>query len=429
MVELGESAAAGGSPFYGKLGRPHYWDNQANYLVTYSQAGSVDFKAKHDQYWGSTWAKMSNPNNREYKSFTAFTSAWRGFLQAHDDAIRKPSSGVLAIAERPIAHNSGGFDTNPVSQPYNVGRDLVWLNYTCDGAAFPIDDAFNLGDYHTIVYSPFEAPKGFATKLAAWLTSGSRHTLITHSFVPTRFSAPSPAPQNATEQIQAGGQEKLLGFSRITQTKVSSGIVEAADPILARALAAFIGKPINLPSNLYDAPGGKVLASIDGRPLVSEHRIGNSGRVIYLHFCPQEDERWDGFPRTSPVYEADDYAGFERALMDGIMRHAGEKPAAITPANVTALKYATAGKRTVFVTYNAAANTSVSYGGETFKVYQAQDPSSTGIALLSVGQPNHTFELTDLVTGEKWTAKSDGSGYVSVSLHGWNMRGIYVDAK
>ena len=294
-------------------------------------------------------------------------------------------------------------------------------NYTFDGAGFPLDDAFRLADYKTIIYSPAEAPQGFAGKLAAWLASGKGRTLITHSFVPARFSAPAPAPQGFTEDIQPGGQEKLLGFSHITKSDAHGGILKTSNPVLARALKPFLGKIINLPSGLYEAPGGKTLVSLGGHPLVSERRVG-LGRVIYLHFCPQKQQGGGG--RTKVVSLSDDYAGLEAALMDGLMRYAGYTPAAITPPNVFALKFNAAGKRVVFITYNAAAPAAALYGGEVFHVYQAQAPEAKGSARFYVGEANHRCTLTDIVTGQKWRAVSDGQGYVPVSLNGWNMRGV-----
>jgi hypothetical protein len=426
LVELGESAAAGGSPFYGKIGKPHYWDNQANYLITYSQASSVDFKAKHDQYWGSSWAKMSNPNNREYQSFTAFTSAWSGFLQSHDDHITKVKSDVLAVSERAVSRNTAIFDCDASGEPYNLARDLVNLNYAFDGASFPIDDAYDSTNYKTIVYSPIEPPQEFANKLSAWLNSGSGRILITHSFIPSRYSAPAPARQGVTDEIQAGGQEKLLGFNSIAKTNLRSGIVKTTNSILARALAPFIGKKINLPSEVYSAPGDTSLVTLAGVPLVSTRKVSN-GTVIYLHFCPTEFQSQGGKPRSSPVYESDDFDAFEQDLMDGLMQYAGARRSAVTSKGIYALKYDAPHGRSVFITYNSNANTKVVYGGELFTVYQAQDPSAAGSACLLEGQPNKTVRVIDIVTGEKWAAKTDRDGYLSLALNGWNMRGVYID--
>ncbi|MHB0999909.1 MAG: hypothetical protein ACYC27_11750, partial [Armatimonadota bacterium] len=288
IIFLGESSAAGGSPFWGKLGRPNYWDNMANYLITYSQSASVDAKAKHDQYWGSSWKQMSDPNSREYQSFTAFKSAWAGFLQCRNDKATKPKTDLLAIGMRAITHDVAPFDRGLSNQPYNLGHNLIALNYVHDAAAFPMDQAFDLNQYKTIVYSPFEAPAGFAGKIVKWLDTKGGRTLITHSFVPSRFSAPAQsAPQGASIAIQSGGQEKLFGFTNITVSKRSAGILKAEHPVFVKLLSKFNGKRVEFNSGIFDAPGEKTLVSIDGKPLISERKCGK-GRVIYLHFVPEK---------------------------------------------------------------------------------------------------------------------------------------------
>ncbi len=411
IVLHGESAAAGNGFFEGS--RPNYWDNMANYLITYAQSASVDFKAKHDQYWGASWSKMIDPRENAHQAYTAFRSAWCGFLRCRNDKARKPRTGVLAIGVRSVAYNVDPFDISRSSQPFNLAQDLISLNYLHDGAAFPMDDAYNLDRYNTILLSPFVMPRGFAGKVGAWVRSGKGRTLITHSFVPTRFSAPyAEAPPDGHAYLQPGGQERLLGLATIGGSDIRSGVVEAHCPKFKAALSGFIGQRIEFGRGICESAGGNVLVSMDSHPLVTERAFGK-GRVVYIHFYPSDTSL--GTQR------------FEAAVVDGVMRYVGQKPMTLTPEGVFALVFDRPGGRKAVVTYNSAARTDVLYSGKTRRVFQAQDPEAKGQVKALAGAPNSRILLRDMITGHRETAKSDSAGYVTIPYDGWNMRGVYVE--
>jgi hypothetical protein len=402
IVFLGESAAAGGSPFFGRQGRPNYWDNMAGYLISYAQAASVDAAAKHDQYWGSSWGRMTDPARREHQAYTAFRSAWCGFLQARHDGARKPKTDLLAVTQRPISRDCDSFDRGWGGQPYNLGRHLYGLNYLHDAAAFPMDDSFRLEDYRVILYTPFEPPAGFARRLAAWLSAKPERVLITHSFVPTRYSAPAPeARPGAVAEPQAGGQERMLGFAQMRVGEVKAGLLKAGEASVARALGGLVGREVSFARPLYVAPGGRALASVGGAPLVSERRCGR-GRVIYLHFLPA----------IAPGEAAQGGAVSPAGLADGFC----------------GLGFDLAGGRRAFVTYSAAARTDVAWGGETFPVYQAEAPGLRCRARFLVGRPGSRWRVADMITGRRSVVPADADGYVSVDCGGWSMRGVYLES-
>ncbi|MDQ3813377.1 MAG: hypothetical protein M3347_05445, partial [Armatimonadota bacterium] len=287
IVIGGEVAAAGGNPYEG---RPHYWDNMAGYLVAYSQAGSVDARAQNHQYWAWTWERAIDPQRPEYAAYTGMRSSYCGFLQNRNDKAVKPKTDLLAMSMRAITHGLPYFDHGS-DQPYNLGQELVKLNYLHDGAAFPLNDAFNPDDYKTIVFSSFEPPQGFVKKLGQWLSAKAGRTLITHSFVPTRFSAPvTELRADMMAFIQPGGQEKLLGFGSISESDVTSGVLQARHPVFKTVLKEWDGKPVTFSRGICRTAGvtdEKVLLALNDLPLVSEHRAGQ-GRVIYLHFFANE---------------------------------------------------------------------------------------------------------------------------------------------
>lgn len=411
IVLHGESAAAGNGFCEGS--RPNYWDNMANYLITYAQSASVDFKAKHDQYWGASWKTMIDPKEKAYQAYTAFRSAWCGFLQCRNDKARKPETDVLAIGVRSVAYNVDPFDTSRSTQPFNLAQNLVVLNYLHDGAAFPIDDAYDLNRYNAILLSPFVMPQGFAAKVGAWVRSRKGRTLITHSFVPTRFSAPyAGAPPDGYAYLQSGGQERLLGLANISGAKIRAGVLEAHCPAFKAALRGFIGQRIEFDRGICESAGGTVLVSMDGYPLVTKRTFGK-GRVIYIHFYPSNTSL-----RTRRL---------EAAVVDGVMRYVGCKPMAITPEGVFALVFDRSRGRKAVITYNSRARTDVLCMGRTCTVFQAQDPEVRGEVKALAGAANSRFLLKDVVTGQCEGAWSDSNGYVKISCDGWNMRGVYVD--
>lgn len=414
IVIGGEVSAAGGNPY---TGQPYYWDNMTTYLIAYSQAGSVDARAQNEQYWAWTWQRALDPSGPEYATYTTTRSAFSGFLQNRNDRAAKPKTDLLAVSMRAITQGLPYF-TNGSDQPYNLGQDLVGLSYLHDGAAFPLEDSFRLADYNTIVLSSPEPPQGFVKSLQQWLAAKAGRTLITHSFVPTRFSAPvTELRPDPLAFVQPGGQEKLLGFGGIHEGDVSSGVLQTHDPIFKSALRAWDGKAVTFSRGICrtaGVPGERALVTLGGQPLVSIHRAGK-GHVLYLHFFANETSIERG--------------ALQRAIVDAALRYAGYKPSAITPGDQYALMFQKPGGGRMFITYNGAANTALKDAkGKVWGTYQAQDPTVVATVRLLAGKPNAAYVVTDALTGAKQRLTSDGGGYVTVNNKGWNMRGLLVEA-
>jgi len=408
IIFLGESAAAGGNPYYDV---PNYWDNQANYLITYGQAGSIDAKAKHDQYWGSSWKSMVNPEHPEYQSYTAFKSAWCGFLQNRNDQAWKPHCDVLAISNRSIMHNIAAFDWSS-GQPYNLGETLVRLNYLHDGAGFPLDDAINLDDYKVVLYSPFEAPQGYVEKLAKWVQEKSDRVVVTHGFVPARHSAPGLLGATPVDAILPGTQAAQLGLGSLTQISKRSGVLSTTDPIFKQALGAMAGQVVTFSSGLYKAADGKTLVQVDSQPLVSEYNVGK-GRVIYLHFAPNEH----GINGSK----------VQTAIVNAVMSYLKQKPAGYAPENFRTLTYDRANGARAYIIQNQTARTDALYKGNVRRVFQAQDPNVKATVRLLFGAPEVKVRITDMITEKSEIVTTDRDGYLTVDCNGWNMRGLYAD--
>lgn len=410
LIMLGESAAAGGNPW----GRPNYWDNQANYLITYAQAASFDAKAKHDQYWGSSWAKMSNPDNPEYQSYTAFRSAWGGFLQSKEDRALKARTRVATLAMRPIMAPFAPFDRSFKDQPYNLARHLASGNFNHDGLSLPLSSEW-LEDYDILVHSAFLPPRGFAETLAEWLNKKPGRTLITHGMIPTRVAAPyrQGGENITTPYLQASGEETKLGLGRIAAGSVSSGRLRSNDPTLSRHLQGLLGETFSFSDPLYtlSGRGGKVLAMLGDTPLISEWSQGQS-RVIYLHFNANErgQQRGDA----------------ERRLVEAVMRYVGEEPVAITPEGYYTMKFTTSAGD-AFVTFNSKSNIDYLHKGTPCKVFTAKGEESKGEVRINTGSPRTRFKIINLIDSREQEVVSDQQGYASVSLNGWNLLGFRVE--
>ena len=114
--------------------------------------------------------------------------------------------------------------------------------------------------------------------------------------------------------------------------------------------------------------------------------------------------------------------------MDAVRRYCGYTPMAITPPDQNAIMLNKLAGGKVFVTFNHAANTQLrdDKGRDWFQ-YQAQDPSVKATFLLHASKPKTSYQITDLITGQKWQTSSDAQGYINVINDGWNMRGVAVE--
>jgi len=425
---FGETSANGGSPFSGKEGKPHYYDNISNYLITYSQAGSVDFKSKQDQYIASTIEKISNPKDREYQSFTGFTSAYAGFLENKNDKANKPKTDLLAISNRPITGYSGSFDRSYGANDYNLVKYLFELDYLYDGAAFPMEDAYDINDYKTILYSPTDAPKGFLSKLSKWLEKSDK-VLITHSFVPTREATPMKDFTSSDNSIGDNDSGKILGFDDVKISNVKSGILRVVNKKLLKALAKYNNKKIELATPLYSIKKGIPLISIGNMPLVSEIKYGKS-KIIYLNFSPLKTITESGNVKIENIDSNVQNKKFEMDIINAILEdYLGYKPISknVGKNKIRALRFDLENsKDKVFVLFNDNANMKVLHGGDVWQTYQAEDPNFKGNSRIYVGKANSNYSVRNIITSKTEVLKSDKEGYLDIVCDGWNNIGLCV---
>ena len=220
----------------------------------------------------------------------------------------------------------------------------------------------------------------------------------------------------------------MLGFGSIAQSNITTGILRVTDKTLARSLKNYIGKEIRLAHGLYETLGGKVLAYIGNKPLISERKCGK-GRVTYLHFLPLEKAGNNSNVSMQIIDQSIQSSAFEQAIIDGVLQYAGYKPSAITPEGCYALAFDIQKNRKAFITYNSSARLDMEWGGEIFNVFQARDHQTRGTVRILAGKPLSKFKVTDMITGAKSKVISDAFGYIPVSIANWNMRGVYVDGE
>ncbi len=408
VIHLGETGAAGNG--FGTL--PNYWDNMANYLVTYVKAAACDAAVMNDQYWGASYEDMTNPENPElYDMYTGFRSAWSGFVQSKHDKAIKPSSGVLVVQNRGVMHNIANFDNSAGNGPFSIAQDLIANNYTYDGAAFPIDDAYDLEDYNVIVYTAMEPAAGFGKKIAHWLQNAPGRVLVVHSDITNREAAPVKDIAAADAPFKTGRVFPLL--PEIRQSGITSGVINTSFDELAWALDIWNGSEFTFPQPLAEVSGGNVLVSLGNAPLISEFIVGES-RIIYLH----------------NVHMQGGSAGkkLQQALVRAAMTAAGVYPAGFTPSSHRLLVFdrENAAGKVVFIINNEA-ETVMERDGVNHRVYQALNPDADGEFVLCGLASGSRYTCRNMITGEVIEITTDANGTAAIPYTGWDLAGFYVD--
>ncbi|MBO4548990.1 MAG: hypothetical protein J5758_07235, partial [Abditibacteriota bacterium] len=418
----GESGAGGANPFYGKYPRPNYWDNPANCLITYSQAGSSEFRSKQDQYWGSSAERLMDPQEKEYLLYTAFISAWNGFLRAKEDGLKKPETGVCAFIQRAPAGYSNSMDTRP-DAPYSLNGILEQNNYLYDGASFP--DVLGIDNYDVCFYSPVTSPRGAVNTLWKWLEKGQK-TLVTHSFIPVNTDRPgkdvndiSPEPGlPAVRKAAARG----TGFDTIRKTELSSGVLTSELP----GLEKYEG-PFALEDCLYSVEGYRPLVTLDGRTLVGEKTFPNGSRIIYLGFCPCQ-KTYGSRVKITAAEEGVQTPGFDSAVIRAVMDRLGIRPQGITEDDISVLRYETRARGDAYILCNRSANTEWQGEEEVFTVFQQESPRALYSAPVRVfaEKASADYVIRDFLTGEETIERSGPDGSLEIDMNGFNLRGVYI---
>ncbi|MBR4748094.1 MAG: hypothetical protein IK083_00785 [Abditibacteriota bacterium] len=418
----GESGAAGADPFYGRYPRPNYWDNPANCLITYSQAGSSDFRGKQDQYWGSEADRLMDPEEKEYLLYTAFISAWNGFLRAREDGLRKPETRVCAFIQRAPAGYSNSMDTR-ADAPWSLNGILERNNYLYDGASFP--DTLGIDDYDLCFYSPVTGPRGALNMLWKWLEKG-RKTLVTHSFIPVNGDRPGKDVNQIDPEPGFPAAEKAAarrtGFDTIRRTELSSGELSSELP----GLEKYEG-PFALEGSLYSIGGYRPLVTLGGRPLVSEKTFPNGSRIIYLGFAPCQNTG-GGRVKITAAEEGVQTPGFDSAVIKALMDSLGLRPQGIAADDLSVLRYETRAKGDVYIICNRSANTRYQGEEETFTVFQQRSPRALYSAPVRVfaEKADADYVIRDVLTGEEEIGRSGPDGSLEIDMNGFNLRGVYV---
>ena len=404
IIHLGETGAAGNG--FGTI--PNYWDNMANYLVTYAKSAACDAKIMNDQYWAATYETMTNPENAAaYEMYTGFRSAWAGFLQSKNDRAEKPAARVAVIQNRAVMDNIDCFDIGGGYAPLSIASDLIEQNYLYDGLAYPLDDPADLERYDVIVLTAFESPREIPALLRKWLEAKPGRTLITHSDIPNRIAAPVRSLAEADAPFRRGEGAAILGLPELRPGQLREGNLVSDLP----ALASFNGRKFKLPIPPAEASGGNVLASLGGAPLLSEFPVGKS-RILYLH--------------NAPVSSGIQSRALQKALTAAALERAGIRPQATAPASHRVLVFQCGDGRKVLFIIDVQAETAMSRDGKVYRVYQAKNPAAAATVFLAA-EPERKYRLTNMITGESVTADSDRDGRLPISCAGWNLLGLYLE--
>lgn len=403
---VSETAAAGGNPFLDPP-RPHYWDNEANYLINYTLQGIWDFDTHEENYWGAPYDQMTNPaNNDWYVTYVGHRASLNGTLRAAEDQVTRPDSDTLSIVSRAVTgHESVPLDRGGDGQAFNLAQPLSRRHFHLDQAGLPLG-ATDLDDYQNVLYSARETPAGFFDDLRDWLDGASGRTLVTHSFVPKReIDGVSVFDADPTAIDSAVDGDTTLGLGTVSQTNVTSGTIDTIAPGFAPHLDLGIGDAVSFPQPLTATTNGTPLVTVGGNDLVTEVTVGGS-RVIYLNFVPVNV---DVHQQAGAV---------QTAIIEAVMRYLGEEPYAVSDTGEYSVLKLTKPDADVFTVLDHSS-------AESFPEFQARDIHATG-SVQVVMAPSTQYEITDVLTGATELATSDSAGRLTIGMDGYAIRTMAV---
>ena len=312
---IAETGAAGGHPNDSGFGpaRPHYWDPNSNYAVTWMLAAAGRFDDREEDYIYASPRDTIDPAGSQADCWRGYVKGMDGFWQYALDAPRRPIAPVLAIVNRSVLHSTDNSEGS-TWQRYSLAPPLEDLHVDFEQGYFPLSDSM-LADRKVLLFSPWDYPPDVLPRLARWLTKDKSRVLVTHSFVPTRPC--KGVNVDVVLELDDVKAAEELGLRGLNQTGTQSGKISEIDPAWVRDFELPIGTEISLTRPLV-ACEGKAMVKLDGAALVTQVETPKKGKVLYLNFTPPERFATDG-------------GGTDRlltAVMNVVMRKAGIKPLA-----------------------------------------------------------------------------------------------------
>ncbi len=401
---IGETGAAGGHPDNSGFGpaRPHYWDPQSNYAITYALGADGQFDDREEDYIYASLPETVDPGGPFYECWRGYVTAMDGFRQYTIDRARRPKCDVLHVSNRSIVHYADNSDYS-TGQPYSLSQPLIDLHYDYHQGFFPMDREA-LDQYRIVLFSPWEYPRPAAAMVRAWLDGAPGRVLVTHSFVPARpckglYLTPYP-------EVDEPAAAKAFGLPALRQTDLRSGQITEVSPEWKETFSLPVGTKIDLPRGLVECEG-KPLVKMGDASLVTEVRTPRGGRIVYLNFAPQE--RYNA---------ADPISALTRACLQAILRQESIAPQAEGSPGWAVARYDTdAGS--AFLLINQEATKQARFTEET-----ASMAPTERLSLLL--KPGAEYVICDVLDGTIASRRTDAAGRMEVQLGGKNVRLLHV---
>lgn len=402
---IAETGAAGGHPGDSGFGpaRPHYWDPNSNYAITWAISAAGQFDDREEDYIYASPQETLDPASPQADCWRGYVKGMDGFWQYALDAPRRPLAQILTVVNRSILHDNDTSEQS-VHQKYSLAPPLVDIHLDFEQAYFPLSDSM-LQERKMVLFCPWEYPRDVMPRLSRWLAADQSRVLVTHSFVPSRPG--KGMALGASAELDEPDAASELGLRDLKTTGIKAGKITFVEPAWADNFALQVGTELKLNRNLI-ACAGTALVKLGDTALVTRIETPGKGSIIYLNFTPPERYEKD----------AEDAAKLLKAVLECLARQSGIQPQAEGSSSWACSKYDLASGSAYFLIDKKRLKQE-RFTEET----GSMDPASK---LYLKVKPKTNFKIYD-VLGETLAQRgSDEKGRLEIFLSGRAVRLLYL---
>jgi hypothetical protein len=401
---IAETGAAGGHPDSGfGPARPHYWDPNSNYALSWALGAAGQFDDREEDYIYASPQETLDPAGPQADCWRGYVKGMDGFWQYALDKPRRPVAPILSIVNRSILHESDSSEQS-INRKYSLAPPLVEMHVDFEQGYFPLSDTL-LAGRKVLLFAPWDYPRAMLPRLQRWLAENNGRLLVTHSFVPARpCRGLTSAPHTELDEPAAA---EVLGLRGLRFSEVRKGKISSVDAEWKGLFPLAPGTELTLDRPLV-ACAGKALVRLGDAPLVTKVEGPSGGTVIYLNFTPPEHYNTG----------VGDSARLLRAVLEAITRQAGIEPQAEGASTWACARYdLTTGH--AYLLLDRARLTQTRFTEETASL----DPAAKLSLRLN---PRTAYRIYDVLAGTIAERKADDAGRLEVFLSGRSIRLLYV---
>ena len=401
---IGETGAAGGHPDSGfGPARPHYWDPNSNYAITWALGAAGQFDDREEDYFYASFTQTTDPAGPHFDCWRGYVRAADGFWQYALDAPRRPAASIISIVNRSVLHHADSSEYS-LHQQYSLAPPLLDLHVDYQQAFCPLEPKL-LSQANIVLFAPWDYPRAVARTIRDWLDGVPGRVLVTHSFAPTRpCKGLDCGPVPSLDEPEAAA---TFGLRGLTPTTVQSGQITAIAPAWQGVFSLPVGTKLTLAHPLV-ACEGKPLVKLGDANLVTQVTTERGGRIIYLNFTPPERYKTG----------ANDTCQLLRACLEAIVHQQHIRPQAEGSARWACARYDLSRGHAFLLLDNGAVG-KPRFTEETTDMEPAEQLS----VLL---EPNRFYTVYDVLGQTVAQQLADNSGRLPMYLSGRNLRLLYV---